>query len=98
MSRLPRTCEDCGAPIGSDMRPLGECWFWGQTEARFEREGRKDFETCRRSGWDPPCECNHYNWFMRRRAWEKLLEFWIAPIIAVPLAALFIAIILHFAK
>lgn len=64
MSDLPKTCPDCNAPVGPDMLPVGECWYWGQVRAKLEREGR-DY-----GAW------SHYNeWAARRSRNASLLFF-----------------------
>ncbi len=56
-----------GAPVGDDLLPLGECWYWGQIKAKFESEGRKDYDDWKRQGWDPPCGGNNYTQWSERK-------------------------------
>ncbi len=92
MNHLLHTCANCDAPIGADLRPLAGCWWWGQTEATFRREGRTEQEIARwrRSGGDPPCEGNAYELWQSRRDRRSALIFF-----GVIGAGLLVAVALH---
>lgn len=79
MIALPETCKDCGAPVGDDLNPLDDCWYWGQMRERFLREGKPDayYADWRKQGWDPPCGGNSYNRWYDRRA-RRQAATWIS--------------------
>ena len=72
VSKPPRTCPDCDAPIGDDMMPLMGCWYWGQRAEQMRLEGKSEefiADWLRRGsgGGDPPCSCNSYNQWSTNR-------------------------------
>lgn len=67
-----KTCPDCDAPIRQDCLPVGECWWFGQYEERMRRDGNEDqIEGFRKSGVDPPCTGNNYDYNERNRIIER---------------------------
>lgn len=67
-------CPDCGAPVGEDRLPLGDCWLYGQMVEQYRREGREKTIKELAGGGDPPCI--HYNYVygqeqlqLSRRRW-----------------------------
>lgn len=62
-----RNCPDCGAPVGEDWLPLGDCWLYGQMKEEMRRKGRSEKEI--REWWaqgagggDPPCIGYNYDY------------------------------------
>ena len=67
LTKVLPTCKDCNAPVGEDLRPIFECWYWGQLK---QQKGWDDaqLQRWRSMGWDPPCESNAYDLWSEKRS------------------------------